>query len=125
MHGTLKSIVITGFGFGFLSLSKAVELRGDLEPFVEDGVSTGRLFYHSIALAILLIGLGCFIYALKSIFSPKTQAPIAPSPQPLEDISAPDDDGFDPDAIISRYLESKKTNDDNQRRRQGFGRKGL
>lgn len=63
-----KTIFLLATGFGLMSLSHSLELRGDLAPFAEDGVSTERLQYHLMALVALIGSLGCFIYAGFRIF---------------------------------------------------------
>ena len=63
-----KTIFLLALGFGLMSLSHSLELRGDLAPFVEDGVSAERAQYHIMALAALLGAVGCFIYAGIRIF---------------------------------------------------------
>jgi hypothetical protein len=65
---SFKTIFFLALGFGLMSLSNSLELRGDLAPFVKDGVSTERLQYHLMALVVLLGALGCFIYAGIRIF---------------------------------------------------------
>ncbi len=58
-----KSILFLAIAFGLMSLSHSLELRGDLAPFVEGGVSAERAQYHIMALVALIGALGCFIYA--------------------------------------------------------------
>lgn len=58
-----KAIIFLAIAFGLMSLSHSLELRGDLAPFVKDGVSTERLQYHLMALVALIGALGCFVYA--------------------------------------------------------------
>ncbi|HYJ53733.1 MAG TPA: hypothetical protein VEW04_11235 [Allosphingosinicella sp.] len=58
-----KAILFLAIAFGLMSLSHSVELRGDLAPFVEGGVSAERAQYHIMALVALIGALGCFIYA--------------------------------------------------------------
>jgi hypothetical protein len=58
-----KTMVLIAVAFGLCSLSHSLELRGDLAPMAARGVSTERLSYHLIALALLLAALGCFVFA--------------------------------------------------------------
>ncbi|HTU11710.1 MAG TPA: hypothetical protein VMG08_12530 [Allosphingosinicella sp.] len=53
-----KTIWSLAIAFGLLSVSKAVEARGDALALAD-----GRLTYHLLALGLLLGALGCFIYA--------------------------------------------------------------
>ena len=64
----LKPILLIAIGFGLYSVSHSLELRGDMAPFAESGVSHERLSYHLMALVFLLAGLGCFISAGVSAF---------------------------------------------------------
>lgn len=59
----LKPIVLIAVAFGLMSVSRSLELRGDIAPMAESGVSYERLQYHLMALAVLLAALGCFISA--------------------------------------------------------------
>ncbi|TMJ17299.1 MAG: hypothetical protein E6G92_13270 [Alphaproteobacteria bacterium] len=63
-----KTIFLLAVGFGLMSLSHSLELRGDLAPFVKDGVSAERAQYHLMALAALLGAMGCFVYSGVRIF---------------------------------------------------------
>lgn len=63
-----KAIIFLAIAFGLMSLSHSLELRGDLAPFVKDGVSTERLQYHLMALVALIGALGCFVYAGLTVF---------------------------------------------------------
>jgi hypothetical protein len=125
MSGNFKSIMFSGLGFGLLRLSKEIELYGDAQPLIEGGVSTGRLFYHSMALLVVVAALGCFMYALRLIFGSKPKDPPEPKLPPIEESPVSGGESFDPDAIIKRYIESKKTSDIGVRPASGFGRKGL
>ena len=64
----LKPLVFIAIAFGLSAASHSLELRGDLAPFVEGGVSTERLEYHLMALVLLLGALGFFIAAGVSVF---------------------------------------------------------
>jgi lipopolysaccharide export LptBFGC system permease protein LptF len=63
-----KTMVLIAVGFGLYSLSRSLELRGDMAPLAASGVSPERLTWHLMALALLLAGLGCFIFAGLSAF---------------------------------------------------------
>ena len=64
----LRSIILLAVAFGLYALSHSLELRGDLAPIVEGGVSTERASYHLGALVLMLGALGCFIAAGVSAF---------------------------------------------------------
>ncbi len=64
----LKPIVFIAVAFGLMSVSHSLELRGDMAPMAESGVSYERLQYHLMALAFLLAALGFFISAGLSAF---------------------------------------------------------
>ena len=64
----LRPLILLAVGFGLLSLSRSLELRGDLAPIVEGGVSAERAQYHIAALVLLLGALGFFIAAGLSIW---------------------------------------------------------
>jgi hypothetical protein len=72
----LRSVVYIALGFGLLSLSRALELRGDLAPFAESGVSGERLTWHVMALLVLVGAIGFFVSALVNLFRRR-----APKPQ--------------------------------------------
>ena len=59
----LKPLIYLALGFGLLWLSRSLELRGDLAPFVEGGVSTERAKYHIAALVAVIAALGLFVAA--------------------------------------------------------------
>ena len=63
-----KPILFLAIAFGLMSVSHSLELRGDLAPIVENGVSTERLNYHLTALVLLLGAIGFFISAGVSLF---------------------------------------------------------
>ena len=62
-----KPIILIAVAFGLLSVSHALELRGDVAPFVKDGVPGERLSYHLMALVSLLGAIGLFIAAALSL----------------------------------------------------------
>ena len=131
------------FGGMFLSgVSKLIEIRGDVAPYAAEGVSGERLFYHGIALLVLLGALACFIQggrvAFRRIFrrgSTETEELV----KVFADYGAPqkdpaDDENFDPDAALARYFERKQAGAMPSPRPAeappraapgGFGRKGL
>jgi hypothetical protein len=59
----LKPVLFLAMAIGLYFVSHTLELRGDVAPLVEHGVSPERAKYHIIALVLLLGALGCFIYA--------------------------------------------------------------
>lgn len=58
-----KPVVYIAVACGLYSLSGSLELRGDLAPVVEGGVSAERAQYHILALVCMLGSLGLFISA--------------------------------------------------------------
>lgn len=97
------------FGGMFISgLSKIIEIRGDVAP---EG-SGERLFYHCLALLVLLGALACFIKGARVAFgrifnrgSSETEEMVkvfADLGPPQRD--RPDDENFDPDAALARYF---------------------
>jgi len=77
-----RTIVLISIGFALMKLSGTLELRGDLQPFAESGVSSGRLYYHLLALTALVAALGCFIWALRRIFGKRPGGPSDPVAKP-------------------------------------------
>ena len=65
---SFKTVLFLAIALGLMALSHSLELRGDLAPFGENGVSPERAKYHIMALAALLGALGCFVYAGLSVF---------------------------------------------------------
>ena len=63
-----KPLLFMAIAFGLMSLSHSLELRGDLAPIVEGGVSPERAKYHVAALVVMLAALGLFIAAGVSVF---------------------------------------------------------
>jgi hypothetical protein len=63
-----RAVLFLGIAFGLMALSHSLELRGDLAPFAESGVSPERAKFHVMALVALLGALGCFGYAGVSLF---------------------------------------------------------
>lgn len=61
-----KPILFIAIAVGLSSVSRSLELRGDLAPIVENGVSVERANYHILALVFLLAALGFFVSALVS-----------------------------------------------------------
>ena len=58
-----KAIIPVACGVGFRVAGQSLELRGDIAPFAESGVSWERLAYHVPALALTLVALTCFVVA--------------------------------------------------------------
>lgn len=65
---SFRTILFVAIAFGLMALSHALERRGDLAPFGENGVSPERAKYHLMALVALLGALGCFICAGVTVF---------------------------------------------------------
>jgi hypothetical protein len=118
-------------GGGLLWLARLFESVGDSFPHAAEGVSSGRLLFHSVALLIVLGAIFCFVRAGRVIWRvlrgekpsprPDPPRPTAPAPGP----EAPAE--FDPDAALARYLESKAAQPAAPPRPApgGFGRKGA
>lgn len=64
----LKPVVLLAVAFGLYSVSQSLELRGDIAPMAESGVSHERLSYHLTALVFLLAAFGFFVSAGVSAF---------------------------------------------------------
>ena len=64
----LKALLFLAIAIGLYFVSRSLELRGDVAPMVESGVSPERAKYHIMALVLLLGALGCFLYAGVSAF---------------------------------------------------------
>ena len=58
-----KPLLFLAVGFGLMAVSHSLELRGDVAPIVEGGVSAERAKYHIAALVVLIGALGFFIAA--------------------------------------------------------------
>lgn len=122
-------------GFLLLGVSNFVELRGDIAPVAMSGVSGERLFYHLLALLVLLGGLACFvrggILAYRKIAA-RSASPDADAARVFADEPEP---AFDADAVLARYLARKQDQSSDQppgapqpqslAPRGGFGRKGV
>ena len=63
-----KPLVFIAIACGLSAASHSLELRGDLAPFVPDGVSVERAKYHLAALVLMIGALGFFIAAGVSVF---------------------------------------------------------
>ena len=87
-------------GFGLIRLSKSLETQGDIASAAGD-----RLFYHCIALLVLLGALACFVRvgwrALRTLFG-RT----ASRTKELEQVFAENSE-FDADAALARYIENR------------------
>ena len=112
-------------GFTLLGFSKMIEKIGDGFPLATEGVSTGRLTFHVAALAIVVMAGYCFFSVLRSLFGKQKDA----SPKaPLFKRTASMDvqTGFDPDAVMQRYLANRPAPSPDERPeppRPSFGRK--
>jgi hypothetical protein len=123
--GLLTTILIV-IGIALKSLSRALELAGDLAS--DPGA---RLSNHIAALAALLAAAACFIWALKRIFFDKPRekpaADVADQTPRYVDIY-PAETSFDPDAAFERYMTGRGhtgPGDPPPPKPGGFGRKGL
>jgi hypothetical protein len=126
-----RTILLISVGFALMHLSGTLELRGDLQPFAESGVSSGRPYYHMLALTALLAALGCFIWALKRIFGKKPGGPPDRGTKPEkapEYVDIYGETAFDPDAALARYMNGRGESgpgDAPAAKPGSFGRKGL
>ena len=64
----LRPLILLAVGFGLLALSNSLELRGDMAPFAESGVSTERATWHIAGLLAVVAALGCFVAALRGFW---------------------------------------------------------
>lgn len=120
-------------GFVLSGASHVVEIRGDIAPMAASGVSGERLFYHGLALLVLLGALACFVRAgilsyrrIAALFVPRN-AELVPvfADEPETD--------FDADAVFAHYMARKQDRAPDeppeppqpQPPRGGFGRKGV
>ena len=120
-------------GFVLSGVSKVVEFRGDIAPMAVTGVSGERLFYHTIALLVLLGALACFV-RVGILSYRRITAIFAPRDAELVRVFAdePETD-FDADAVLARYMarrpEQRSDREPEPPRPQpprgGFGRKGV
>lgn len=117
------------------SMSKGLEAMGD-RAMLEAGPGQGAgTPYYLPALLLTLVALGLCLFALKRIFERLTgKDGNAGDPQPDRpsiadtDDSFSDKDGFDPDAIMRRYIENRPAAAPSttvQDRPRGFGKRGL
>lgn len=60
----LSPWVLLAIGVGLSAVSRALESRGDVAPYAENGVSSERLMFHLPALVLLVGALACFVAAL-------------------------------------------------------------
>ena len=120
-------------GFVVFGVSHVVEIRGDIAPVAATGVSGERLFYHGLALLVLLGALACFVRA--GILSYRRIAALfAPRDAELVRVFAdePETD-FDADAAFARYMARRPEQGLDQQPKAprpqpphgGFGRKGV
>ena len=63
-----KPLIFIAMAIGLFVISRDLELRGDLAPLTESGVSPERAKYHLAALVLMLGALGLFIAAGVSLF---------------------------------------------------------
>lgn len=64
----LRTILYLAIGFGLMAVSHSVELRGDMAPIIEGGVSPERAKFHMMALVLLLGALALFVMAGLDMF---------------------------------------------------------
>ena len=120
-------------GFVLSGASHVVGIRGDIAPMAASGVSGERLFYHGLALLVLLGALACYVRAgvlayrrIAALFAPRNAKRVQVF------IDEPETD-FDADAVLARYMARKRDRAPDeppeppqpQPSRDGFGRKGV
>lgn len=122
-----RTILLIAVGFGLMKLSGALELQGDLSS-----AAGTRLAHHLSALLALIAALGCFVWALKTIFFEKRptspEAVATPEKAPKYVDIYPEESQFDPDAALARYMNGRDdpgAGDAPDNKPGGFGRKGL
>ena len=117
---TMRVILSIAAGFGLRFVASGIAVRGDVAH--ARGDIGGALLGHSLALALTLAALGCFVFGLWSIFR-KLAAEKEPTPQMpavLTPVAA--EPAFDPDAVMARYLANRAAALPPPP--SGFGRKG-
>ena len=90
-------------GFGLYWVSDIVELRGDFAPVVAGGVSEERLFYHLLALGVLIAAGACFLRAGYLINRRVSAGSDAPGEE-TQVFAEAEEPGFDVDAAFARYI---------------------
>lgn len=63
-----KSALLVAGGGGFYFIGHSITRIGDAAPFIEGGVSQERLYYHLIALGIMVGAMVMFIAAGVRVF---------------------------------------------------------
>ncbi|WP_066650968.1 MULTISPECIES: hypothetical protein [Sphingomonas] len=107
LHKTILPIVIGG---GLMSVSRSFERRGDIASAMGD--TAGALSGHVAALLVVIAAVVCFGYALYHFIWRGTDAPSPPAAETYERVidpveAGPDDQPFDADAIMARYLANR------------------
>lgn len=107
LHKTILPIVI---GWGLMPLTRSFERRGDIASAMGD--PSGALSGHVAALLVVVAALVCFGYALYHFIWRGTDAPSPPATENYERVidpveAGPDDEPFDADAIMARYLANR------------------
>jgi len=70
----LGAMILVASGVGLSAVSHSLELRGNIAPFAESGVSVERAQYHIAAFVVLLGAMACYVTALVDIFrKPRAQ----------------------------------------------------
>lgn len=128
-------------GIFLLGMSKVIEMRGDVAPYMAGGVLGERLLYHGLALLVLIGAAVCFFKGGRVAFGRIFRRNATEAQELVKvfaDLGPPrkdpaDDENFDPDAALARYFERKQANGPEPigptatppRAAGGFGRKGL
>lgn len=102
MTAGLRTIVFIAMGLGLSSLSKSLELRGDVAPSPSD-----RLFFHVLALVVLVAALACFLWVLWQGWRTIAGRGKQEAAKVAEVFADEQPDEFDPDAVLQRYLAGK------------------
>lgn len=122
-------------GFLFSALSKSVEGRGDVAPYLPGGAPGDGLRYHLIALVLLIVAGACFIRAGYTLIRNSRNGPMKRKEEDVTKIAKVFADepapaaSFDADAALARYMQNRPASplagNPPSPPRGGFGRKQV